>query len=169
MAALTNYTTYAAVRACLGVSVKELSDETLALENYVKQFELDMNDVDSGAGQVLAQYEAIKVITAGSRTETQQRYYDVVGLLASYHVGVQCLGTVEMFGPKRISDGRAEVERGPDAWDRIAGALNTSYSTLLRRLKALLLTLVPDAEIAAKPARVFAVGVGLGTDPVTGA
>lgn len=169
MAALTNYTTYAAVRACLGVSVKELADTVLALDNYVIQFELDMQDIDSGVGAVLTQYEAIKALDAGDRTETQQRFYDVVSLLASYHVGVQCLGTVEMFAPKRIADGRAEVERGQGAWDRIASSLNLSYSTLLRRLKALLLVLVPGAEIAAKPTRVFAIGVGLGTDPVTDA
>ena len=168
MAALTDYTTYASVRACLGVSERELKDDQLALKMYVDQFELEMGDVDSGGGAVLSQYTTIKDVALVDRTADQQRFYNILGMLAGYSVARQLCGTIDLFAPKRIEDGRAAVERQANVSEKTVDGVNSGYDTLLKRLKALLLILVPGANVTATAARNYMLAAGLGTDPVTG-
>lgn len=168
MAALTTYTTYASVRACLGVSARELKDEQLALSMYADQFELEMNDVDSGEGEVLSQYTTIAALDEGVRTTDQQRFYNILRMLAGYSVARQLCGTLDLFAPKRIEDGRAAVERQTNVSAKTVDGVNSGYDTLLKRLKALLLILVPGANVTATAARNYMLAAGLGTDPVTG-
>lgn len=167
--ALTTYTTTNHVRAVLGVSAKELSDTTLALDLWEKQFLLEMLDVDAGGGAVMTQYATVKDITDGNRTADQTRFLDLVNMLAAYSVARQLLSPQAMFAVQRVTDGRAEFERFNAAnFDKVRSGVEATYTNLLRRLAAVLLVLDPVAQVPTAPTRRMIGAVGLGTDPVTG-
>lgn len=167
--ALADITTYDTIRALLGVSPKELKDETLALDLWEQQFLLEMSDVDAGGGEVDTQYAAVKAIDEGSRTPAQKQFYNVYNMLAGYSVARQLLSPQVMFSPVRITDGRAEIERFKDSnFDHVRIGVQGTYSALLTRLTNLLLTLAPSATVPVPTTRRMISSVGLGTDPVTG-
>lgn len=168
--ALTDYTTYDTVRAVLGVSPKELKDETLALDLWEQQFLLEMSDVDGGGGAAATLYAAIKLIDEGSRSAQQTQFFNVYNMLAGYSVARQLLSPQVMFSPIRITDGRAEIERFKDSnFDRVREGVQSTYSSLLKRLTTLLVAMVPGATVPVPTTRRVISSVGLGTDPVTGA
>ena len=166
MAALITYTTYAAVRAILGVGAKEITDTALALPHLAVQFELEMSDVDSDVGAVLTQFTTITAIDAAARTAAQTRLFNIVGLIAGYSVARQLLASAAMFAPKTIEDGAARIDRVADPFKSLREGVMAGYSTLRTRLAAALLVLVPAADIAAAESRSYMVSTGLGTDPV---
>lgn len=165
--AITAYTTYDTIRVLLGVSSKEIKDATLALAVFESQFLLELSDVDQGGTAVATEYARIVAIAVGSRTANEQRFFDLVNMLAAYSVAKQLLGADGNLIPQRITDGKAELVRRPDVEQRVREAIIASYNQLTRRLKALLLVLVPAADVAATVSRTFILSTGLATDPVT--
>jgi hypothetical protein len=165
---ITEYTTYDTIRAVLGVSAKEAKDATLALPVFETQFLLEMSDVDAGGGQVMAQYATIKAMTSG-RSADQQRLFDIVGMLAAYSVARQLLTGAPLAVPQRITDGKASIERfDTENFDKVRDGVTGTYGQLMRRLKAVLLVLVPTANVPVAATRTMISSVGLGADPVTG-
>lgn len=167
---ITTYTSYDAIRAILGVSPKEIKDETLATDLFVQQFLLEMSDVDGGVGAVMAQYTTVAGAAANTRTADQQRLYDVVRMLAAYSVGRQLLTSgASLAVPQVITDGKASLTRfDTENFDKVRDGVVAAYGQLLRRLKAVLLVLVPTAQVPTSVTRTFITSTGLGTDPVTG-
>lgn len=169
--AISNYTTYDTIRALLGVNGRELKDATLALPIYETQFLLELSGVDGDAGEVMVQYDAAKALItsepAGAFSADQKRFYDLVNLLAAYSVARQLLGSDDNAIPLRITDGKAEVERRPDN-TRMREAVEGGWTRFMKRLRALLLVLVPTANVTLPAGRTFIASVGIATDPVTG-
>ncbi len=166
--AITTYTTFDTIRTLLGVNAKEVSDATLGLALYEDQFQLELEDVDEGGGAALTEYQRIVGIDAASRSADEARYFALVSILAAYSVARQLLGPDFNLVPKTITDGRASLERRDDQKERMYQAVLAGYDQFLRRLKALLVVLVPSAAVPAAPVRSYISAVGLGTDPVTG-
>lgn len=165
--ALTTYTTYDTIRALFGVTVRELKDEVLSLAIYETQFKLEMDAVDNNGGQVLVQYTAIAGMASQDRSTDQQRFLDLVNLLAAYSVARQLLGSDDNAVPLMISDGKAQVQRRPDN-SRLTAAVEGGYNRFLKRLAALLLVLVPGATVTVSPGRTFIASIGIAVDPVIG-
>lgn len=165
---LTEYISYAEVRAVLGVSPKEIPDSVIGLDVYEQQFLLDMEDVDQGGGQALLEFARITALDPGTRTADEARYLVITRLVAGYHVAQQLLGSISMFAPQTIQDGKAKLDRFDDPFDSLRNAVAASYAKLLQRLRSLLLILVPGAAVPTATVRRFISSVGLGTDPITG-
>lgn len=166
--ALSTYTTYDAIRAILGVSPKEIKDATLALDLFEQQFLLEMSDVDSGAGAVMVQYNIVKALTSG-RTADQQRFFDIVNMMAAYSAAKQVLTGAPLAVPQKITDGKASIQRfDTHNFDKVRAGATETYAALLRRLKAVLLTLAPGAAVTSVPARTLILSSALASDPVTG-
>ena len=133
---ITDYTTYADVRAALGVSDDELSDETLGLEIYASALLLDLEDVN------VALPAAYAALPGSGRTEAQERFFVTSRLFATYAVARQLTSALPMFGPKDITDGKAGVTRFSDSpyketikkvqaeYDRYRTRLEKSYAGL---------------------------------------
>lgn len=162
---LTTYTPYDSIRAVLGVSAKELKDETLGLVIWETQFLLEMSDVDGGAGQVMTLYNGLP--TTG-KSVAQQQLYDLVNMLATYSVARQMLTPASLAVPQKITDGKAAVERfDASNFDRVREGVLGTYNQLLGRLKVVLVKLSPTSQVAATD-RTFISSVSTGIDPVTG-
>jgi hypothetical protein len=106
--ALLDYTTYADVRAALGVNDVELTDDTLGLDLYSSNLNVELDDVDTTLADKFAE---VNGVPAEQRTKAQQRLFDTTRTFATYVVAKQCCGSIAMFGPKSVSDSKAEVSR----------------------------------------------------------
>lgn len=168
MAALTYYTNAETVRSLLGVEALEIGDDILGLPHYAFELETELRELDAGAGEALTQYAAVAAIAAASRSIVQQRYFDLLQLFAAYSIARKLLGSVDMFAPQKIEDGKAAKTRPATQAERLATALNAGYQLAKSRLTAALLLLNPSAAVEAAPTLTTIVNVPIVADPVTG-
>lgn len=109
---LTDYTTYAEVRAALGTNVEEIDDPTLALPMYERGLVADLEDIKSA---LPGDYTTVAAIDEGARTVAQQAFYTAVQLFAPYSVAAQLASSLPLFSPKQVSDGKAGFSRYADS------------------------------------------------------
>lgn len=162
--ALTTYTTYAEVRSVLGVSATDINDTVLAQSSWAVLLDenlLEVSDV------VSVQYGLIAAIAEGSRTATQQRFYNMVRLYASVAVAKELLTSLPMFSVQRLTDGKAEFDRFADAYKDVREYVLGLYKSLKIKLAALTLAIQPNATVYSATTVTMVAGVTLATDPVT--
>lgn len=160
---LTDYTSYNEVRAVLGVSDEELEDATLALPIYAQQLEIELESVYVSLPSM---YDAIKaIVPPATKTSKEQKLFDIVQVFSAYATGKILLVSAPRFAPKRISDGRAEVERVSDPFATLRDDLDEALIALRTRLIAAL----EDLGVAFNPAtaRVYFGVAGLAVNPIT--
>lgn len=161
---LLDYTTYDEVRATLGVSDAEISDDTLALPMYSSNLNIELGDVSLN---LVAQFKAVKAIDPASRTEEQQRLYEAVSLFAALTVARQCCGSLPMFGPKSISDSKTEVSRFSDSpYKETIKSIKANWELYKQRTAAALAAVLSSSTTVRR--RTAMVVSSLSTDPVTG-
>lgn len=161
---LTDYTSYAEIRAVLGVSEEELLDADLALPMHLTALEnnlLEVSDI------MLSTYSTVKNIAVGSRTADQQKFFLLTQYYSAYAVGEELLASSAMFGFKRVTDGKAEAERFDKFADLKDGILKAA-SVTRKRLKLALGTLGLGYSAPAAVTAIPIAGITGGTDPVTG-
>lgn len=158
---LTTYTTYADIRAALGVSEEEIEDVTLGLALYSTLLDEDLLAVDPA---LVSTFEALP---SSGRTPAQIRLANLVSLYATYAVAFRLTDSVELFGFLKVADGRASTERAKEAFAN----LRTNISAMLARLRGLLLAalqvVVPSTPAAAASFS-WVSSTGIAIDPVTG-
>lgn len=162
--ALTDYTTYAEVRAVLGVSTTELPDSILALSIYAMQATLALEDVYV---DIPTDYATISALP--SKTVPQQRFVDLVKLYVPYRVAKELLTSLPMFSVKQLSDGRAEFQRQADVFADVRDGVDAAISSLRYRLAAAYKSLFPlNGVTVTAPTLTVTLATGLATNPVTG-
>jgi hypothetical protein len=166
---LTDYTTTLSIRSLLGIAALELTDDKLAEPHFVDEMELEMDDIDSGGGQVRAQYAVISALVESSRSADQIRFLKIAQLFAAYSVAKKLCGSVDMFAPQTIQDGRASHQRTALQAQRMREAVTAGYTLARQRLASALVVLVPAATVPVGATPITIVSTGLATDPVTGA
>lgn len=164
MATLTTYTSYDEVRAALGVAPKELEDTTLALPLYVDYLLGELDDVNAG---IVDEFTTVAAIAEISRTAAQQRFYLAVRLFATYSTAKQLTGSLSMFGPKDIGDGKALVSRFADSpYRQVIASVQKEYERLRSRLEAAYAALASTSVSVGT--RTYLSVVSPSSDPVTG-
>lgn len=165
---LTLYTSYAEVRAVLGVSATELPDEALSQPMYDAHLQNALEDIAVG---IPALFDTISALPAGTGTENQKRFVGLASLFAPYVIAKQLLTSLPMFGIQSLTDGRAGFTRLSDAaiYDDVRDSVNLVLGDIRLRLASLYfkLTGLPVAQ-SGSVVQVFAVSAGILTDPVTG-
>lgn len=106
--ALTDYTSYAEVRAVLGVSDDEIDDATLGLGVYSLNLLAEFEDI---AEALPEDYATVVAIDAPNRTELQRKFCNAVQLFAPYAIGKQLASSLPLFSPKAITDGKSGFTR----------------------------------------------------------
>lgn len=159
---LFTYTTYDEVRAVLGVSDEELADVTLELPLYEQQLVLELESVYDSLPSM---YIAIRSLDPTSRTTKEQKLFDIVQVFSAYATGKILLVSAPRFAPKRITDGRAEVERVADPFANLRDDLEQTLLALRARLIAALVAL--DVVFTPATARVYFGVAGLSINPIT--
>lgn len=128
---LADYTTCDAVRAALGVEVKELADATLQLPMYVAGLTADLRDI---AAALPAEYATVKAITYASRTADENAFYDAVEQFAPVAVANALLPALPLLAPKTITDGKAGMGRVADPFKDTLKQVPIQFSKFLARL-----------------------------------
>lgn len=154
----------AEVRAALGVSATELPDSVINLAHYSTQVILDLEDVNTG---IPALYTTVSAISSGSRTVTEQRFYDLVHLFCTYSRAKDLLAALPMFSVRALSDGRAEFSRQDDAYLDTKAGVKGMYERLRVKLTSVYVTLVPADAPYTDTTFEYASAVGLAINPVT--
>lgn len=164
MAALTDLTTTASVRAVLGVSEKEIKDVVLLNPVYSTQLTEEIYRLDDG---LMAAYAAARDAT--TRTEIEQRLYDLFQLYGAYFVAKICAaGAIDMFAPVTIKDARSELTRAQDPYSQLRFDLAASLPLIRNQLLAIYATINPDYTAPVRATRNLLVAAPLGLNPVTG-
>ena len=106
--AITDYTTYAEVRAALGLNSDELTDDTLSLQLYSSQLDAEIDQIST---TLAADYATIKAKVISARTSAEKKVYDGVALFAPFAVAKALAPSLPLLAPKTITDGKASVTR----------------------------------------------------------
>lgn len=139
--ALTSYVTYDGVRSVLGVGAEEISDTVLALEVYATGLKADLEDISVDVGQspstLILDYTTVAGTAEVDRTESAQRLYETARAFATYAVGNQLCGSLPLFSPKSITDGKAQVTRYADSpYKPVIEAMRAGYEKFRGRLES---------------------------------
>lgn len=130
---LTDYTTYNDIRSALGVSVDEIDDSTLLLEMHDNHLRFELDEVNANLASA---YATVVAIASMSRTAAQAKLYRATRLFATSAVANSLAGSLPMFGPKDISDGKATVSRFADApYKSVIKAVQGQYGINRDRVK----------------------------------
>lgn len=158
---LTDYTTYADIRAALGVSEEEIEDVTLGLALYSTLLDEDLLAVDP---LLVSTFTALPPT---GRTPAQARLAALTSLYATYAVAHRLTDSVELFGFLKVADGRASTERAKEAFDNLRANIAAMLSRLRGTLLAALQVVVPSTVVTATTSS-WVSSTGIALDPVTG-
>lgn len=161
---LTEYTTYAEVRAALGVSEEEIDDTTLELQMYESLLEEDLDAVSPAVRTTWLALPEDESLRSADEVKFAQR----LRLYSTYSVAAELLTSVELFGYLKVADGRASTERRPQAFDTIKANVQAMKLKARAWLLASLELLVPGTPVTPAGTINWTSSVAPATDPVTG-
>lgn len=160
--ALTAYTTYDTVRAVVGLSPKELSDDVLSLPMYEQLLKEDLYSVASELNTTFL------ALPGGMLSAYEQKLKDQVEVFAAYSVAEKLLSPAGIFCPQVINDGRASRDTGADPYANLRVDVPKMLAVLRTRITITLDLLAVTSTVSV---RTYALtgSTGLASDPVTGA
>lgn len=158
------FTSYEDIRAALGVSPFELSDDTLALDTWSNWLAEDLEDASP---LLLPTWEALDP-DSSNLSPDELRFKKLMGLFATYAVAHRLTSSAEVFSFLKLADGRATAERVPEAFER----LRENIEAMLNRVRKLLLDALaaidPNAPTPTSFTAALVGATGIAADPVTG-
>lgn len=158
-APVLDYTTHEEVRSLLGVGEKELADATIELEIYYTGLLEDLYEVNPKA------VETFKNLPDTGMTPAQERFQRLTKQFSSYSLARQLGDSMPMFAPRSIGDGKANVARFLDPYQKTLKQIEAGFGTSRDRLVDALDDLL--SENRPVQTRTLFRAVGLGRDPVT--
>lgn len=162
--ALSDYTTFADVRAALSVSDDELEDATLGLALFEDNLLVELSDIHA---DLTTQFATVSAIAEASQTAAQKHFLRVTRLFSTYSVANQVCTSLGLLAPKDIGDGKALSSRFADSPYRDTKKdVREKYD--LYRLKLAEAFAGLSASTATVTSRSYMRASGLSTDPVTG-
>lgn len=162
---LSTFTSYAEVRASLGVSVDEISDETIALPLYEDGLLTAFDEIDE---DIPEDFATVMDIPEGTRTKPQKRFLRAVRLFSTYAVARHLTIALPLFSPKDISDGKATLSRyAASPYQSTIDGVNAAFSDHRNQLVEAIAALGSQPTVTVVR-RSYMVSVGLAEDPVTG-
>lgn len=158
---LTTYTTYADIRAVLGVSDEDLDDTTLALQLYDDYLTQELEDI---ALTLPATYVTLKGVA--TPTVTEMRFLTACNLFATFSVAKQLTAALPLFAAKTVTDGKAATGRFDNPYRDVIKNVTEQTEKMRNRLVAALLAV--GTASTATTARVYFSVASPSSDPVTG-
>jgi len=106
---ITDYTSYAEIRAVIGVDAVELPDVTLGLSVFTSALRRALRSITNSNGEsLITLFNAINPL---SMTEFEEHLYYTIKEYATYAVADACCSGLSMFALKSDSDGKASQTR----------------------------------------------------------
>lgn len=165
--ALLDYTSYETIRAVVGLAETELPDGILALGLYEREV---IEALDTLNPELRVQFAVVLAVLEANRTLLQRRFVSLMSVYAAYFVGkVLAGGSIELFAPVKIQDGKAVQERVDDPFTQLRADIQASLTKWEGMLLRCLALIDPTQVVATRAATVFMASAGLAVNPVTGA
>ena len=158
---ITEFTSYADVRAALGVSEDDLEDGTLELDLYADMLEVEFEDVSA---TFLTTYAAAQSVD--TPTEAQARFLKATRLFATYAIAKHCCASLPLFAAKDVTDSKATVTRFDSPYRDTVKSVLDQYGRLRNRLATALAALAAPTTLSV--AKTYFSVVSPATDPITG-
>jgi len=162
---LTTYTSYADVRAVLGVSDDDIDDDTLALPTYDDMLRMEMDSLNVG---LHPKFLEVALVQPTALTDAQSMFLRYFRLFCTYATARALASALPMFGPKSISDGKASMARFSDnPYKTTVAKVEADFA----RMSSLLASSYAALESTSTTvfSRPWFSAVGLDVDPVTNA
>lgn len=157
---LTEFTTYADIRAALGVTEDDLEDATLSLNLYSDSLGVEFEDVSSAFADTYATVRDIDNPSA-----VQISFLTATRLFATYAVAKQLTATLPVFASKQVSDGKTVVQRFDNPYRDTIKSVLDQYGKAKARLATVIATLNSGSKSTVT--RVYFSVVAPSTDPIT--
>lgn len=143
MISLTDYTTYAEVRAVLGVSVYELTDATLGLPIYTRGLQSRLYSATGTFGSVSGSLiDVFEALTADGETLTsdEENMLGLIKQFATFSVAEACLSGLSLLALKTETDGEAAQSRfsSEATYKDVGIAIRQNLASLLAQIDQLL-------------------------------
>jgi hypothetical protein len=162
--AINDYTTFADIRAVIGVNDIELPNAVLELDVYSLNLTAEIEDVDI---TIPAKFVEVGNVIETTRSAAQRRFYDSCRTFATYAVAKQLSSSLPMFGPKDVSDSKTSITRFSDSpYKETAKKIESAYDLNKSRLVKAFGDVI--SETRSLPTRTMLVISSPTTDRVTG-
>jgi hypothetical protein len=161
---LSTVTSYAEVRAILGVSEEELEDTELDTPAWSTEVLFKVLDISPVA---MPTYETVTALPVADRTELQQRFFLVYRLFCAYSFAEVLFNSLPMFAFRQVTDGKAEATRF-ESLETVGRGIASGTNTARLRLRQILTAMGLEStgsQVSAGPTMLAA--VTLGVNPVT--
>lgn len=158
---LTTYTTYADIRAVLGVSDEDLDDATLSLQLYDDYLTQELEDVSLDLPGIYATKKALSTPTA-----TELRFLTACNLFSTFAVAKQLTAALPLFATKTVTDGKAATGRFDNPYRDTIKNVTEQFERMRNRLVAALAAV--GTTSTAVTARVYLSVASPSSDPITG-
>lgn len=159
---IINFTTFNDIRAVLGVSDDEIEDATLSLDIFELNLTSELEDISVN---LIGDYSTVAELT--TRTAVQERFYQATRLFSAYAVAYQATGSLPLFSPKDISDGKATVSRYADSpYREVIKKVSAQYEKFKVKLEKAYAEFGSSSAPSRTIPSLFAVASGA-RDPVT--
>lgn len=112
---LIQFTDFGSIRALLGVSDDELSDDVLILPVYENQLRVKLSALSAS---LVGDYLTTATLTAPASLDSD--FLRSVQLFSSYSVALHLAKSLPMFAPKTLTDGKASFTRFSEAAKEVA-------------------------------------------------
>ena len=158
---ITEFTSYADIRAALGVSEDDLEDATLALDLYADMLEVEFEEVGD---TFYTAYQAAQA--ADTPTDAQVRLVKAARLFSTYAVAKQLTSTLPLFAAKEVTDSKASVQRFDSPYRDVVKSVLDQYGRMRNRLATALAALAAPTTVSVT--KTYFSVVSPATDPITG-
>lgn len=128
--AITVYTTYADIRAALGVSTDDLEDTTLALPTYADLLDVELTDINSTLPDTYT-----TTIALPTPTTNEQRFLQAARLFATYALAKHLTSSLPLFAAKQVTDGKSANTRFDNPYRDTVKSINEQYDRFRNRLR----------------------------------
>ena len=162
---IVDYTSATSIRALLGVSVKELPDDTILDTFYWLSLQAELTRI---CPTLMADYQtAVEIIESDADANT---FVGAVGLFATYAVARSCMTALPQFAARSVTDGKAGfIRHTSTSFDNSLERFDIEYGRARASLLAAYSNYLPDAAIPVSTTRGFMQISTPDFDPVTGA
>lgn len=162
--AFTDYTSPDEVRAVLGISAKEVSDDKIATTvNLTTLLEALYKLAPTLQADFATAY------AAAPRSAAQARFVLLVETFCAYTVAVAMIPGLPLNAPQIITDGKTAMNRVANPFEALLPALHASLGYFKINLMTAYTAVNSAIPVVAAKARVIVLGIATSIDPVTGA
>lgn len=160
---LTAFTSYADIRAALGVGIAEIPDAVISLPLYENGLGVELDRLN-----LALEGDFVSTTALASKTADQTRFLRAVQLFATYTVARQLTGSLPLFSAKEIHDGKASMIRyAANPYEATVTAIKEGFETYKARALAAY-ALVNTSTSSSTALRPYLSVVRASYDPVTG-